>query len=335
MIKQMKDMRNLINLVAVINVLTYIAEYRKWGQKEKASAFERKIARLDLKLKLGFLNDRKVVERVIDEKFDFIDFEKMKMKNCGESFTFVCKSKKDLIDKILKRQKTISESFLRHKDEIHSIKDPKFLEDGSDVMDLRNWNLEAFNPKSTDNKEDETFEKEVHDMIEKLGNCKKFYEDLNERDLLIDFRQVLQIIDDNGKKSPSLALAKDENHIIDQWISLKKSVRLLHETNQKLVFRIVKRAAGAPNAQTGCERANSEYNQFKDSLSNRMQLPMIKARLRIKVNGPPTSMFQPKPIRQMWLRKGHQYAETATKKKLVINRIRKEAKENYTSKIFD
>ena len=62
---------------------------------------------------------------------------------------------------------------------------------------------------------------------------------------------------------------------------------------------------------------------------------MIKSRLRIKVNGPPTSMFQPQPVRKMWLHKGHQYAETATKKKLVIDRIRKQDKENYTSKIFD
>ena len=72
----------------------------------------------------------------------------------------------------------------------------------------------------------------------------------------------------------------------------------------------------------------------EDALSNRMQLPMIKARLRIKVNGPPTSMFQPQPVRKMWLHKGHQYAETATKK-LVINCIRKQDKQNYTSKIFN
>ena len=36
-------------------------------------------------MKLGFLNDRKIVEKVIDEKFGFIDFEQMKMKNCGEA----------------------------------------------------------------------------------------------------------------------------------------------------------------------------------------------------------------------------------------------------------
>ena len=35
------------------------------------------------------------------------------------------------------------------------------------------------------------------------------------------------------------------------------------------------------------------------------------------------------------LRQLRQYAETATKRKLVTNRIRKKAKENDTSKIFD
>ena len=82
------------------------------------------------------------------------------------------------------------------------------------------------------------------------------------------------------------------------------------------------------NGQTGCERADSTYNLFKTKLSVRMKLPMIKARLRIKSNGPPA-------IRDMWLKNGHQYAETVTEKKVVINRIRKDDKTNYTSKIFD
>jgi len=46
------------------------------------------------------------------------------------------------------------------------------------------------------------------------------------------------------------------------------------------------------------------------------------------------SMFNPEPIRKLWILKGHQYAETASKKKVVISRIRTEAKK-YTSKIFD
>ena len=42
LVKKMKNFRNVINLIAVINVLAVIAAYQKWGQREKASAFERK-----------------------------------------------------------------------------------------------------------------------------------------------------------------------------------------------------------------------------------------------------------------------------------------------------
>ena len=66
-----------------------------------------------------------------------------------------------------------------------------------------------------------------------------------------------------------------------------------------------------------------------------MKLPIIKARLRTKLNGPPLSIFNPVPIRKLWLEFGHQYAQTVTNKKLVIERIRKRDKKTYTSKIFN
>ena len=43
--KHMKDGRVLMNLMATINVLEIISDYQKWGQREKACAFERKMAR--------------------------------------------------------------------------------------------------------------------------------------------------------------------------------------------------------------------------------------------------------------------------------------------------
>ena len=46
-------------------------------------------------------------------------------------------------------------------------------------------------------------------------------------------------------------------------------------------------------------------------------------------------MFKPKPVREMGLQRGRQYVTTATEKKVVIQRVRKEDKEKYTSKIFD
>ena len=164
------------------------------------------------------------------------------------------RSKKEFIDQILKRQRTIAASFLKHKDAIHDAEDPPFLDAGSDVLDLRNWNVESFNPKSTRNTKNEAFEAEMDNMMKKLKECKKFYEDVNEQNLLIEFRQVLKMIYENERSTSSLEMARDQIHIIDQWNSLKKSVHLLHEKSQKLVFRIVKRASAAPNAQAGCER---------------------------------------------------------------------------------
>ena len=77
-------------------------------------------------------------------------------------------------------------------------------------------------------------------------------------------------------------------HIIDQLTLLRNSISHLHEKKQKIVFRLIMRAAAAaPNAQTGCERANSDYNITKTKLYSSMKLPIIKARLRIKSNGPP------------------------------------------------
>ena len=101
----------------------------------------------------------------------------------------------------------------------------------------------------------------------------------------------------------------------------------LSERFQKLWFRVIKRAAASPNAQTCCERANSDYDQFKSKHAVRMKLPMIRARLRIKINGPPLSKFKPAFIRKLWLQKQHQYAVTASEQKVVIGRIRTKAEE--------
>ena len=88
-------------------------------------------------------------------------------------------------------------------------------------------------------------------------------------------------------------------------IYLRGTVPQFGEHFQPLFFRIVKRAAAAPNAQTSCERANSDYNDFKNELSATMQLPMITARLRIRINGPPLSKFNPTDVRKAWLAGGH------------------------------
>ena len=38
--------------------------------------------------------------------------------------------------------------FLKAKDEKHSKEDPKILDPLSDIFDIRNWNLNTFNPRN-------------------------------------------------------------------------------------------------------------------------------------------------------------------------------------------
>ena len=233
------------------------------------------------------------------------------------------------------RQKQIGECFLKHKKAIHEKEDPEFLQNMSDVLDMRNWNMSAFDPALDENKEEETIEKEVENMLEKLKSSEKFYEDLEKTTLESEFNKILRLIYENEKECELWTNVRKENHIIDQWQYLNKRIPFMSENDYSLWFRIIKRGTLAPNAQTRCERANSTYNLFKTKLSVRMQLPMIKARLRIKINGPPTSMFKPAAVHEVWLKNGHQYATTITKTKVVIDRIRKEDNKKHTSKIFD
>ena len=83
------------------------------------------------------------------------------MKNAEVKFTHMSKSKKEMIDTILKRQKDIARSFLNHKDSIHETEDPDFLDEMSEIFDLRNWNVAAFDPQSESNQKDKSAENEI------------------------------------------------------------------------------------------------------------------------------------------------------------------------------
>lgn len=43
-------------------------------------------------------------------------------------------------------------------------------------------------------------------------------------------------------------------------------------------------------------------------------------------------MFKQRAVREMWLKNGHEYAETVTEQKVVINRNWKDDKKNYIKK---
>ena len=74
------------------------------------------------------------------------------------------KSKREIIDTILKRQKDIASSFLEHKYAIHE-EDPEFLDEMSEVFDLRHWNVVAFDTKSESNQKDKAAEDEIDQSL--------------------------------------------------------------------------------------------------------------------------------------------------------------------------
>ena len=64
-------------------------------------------------------------------------------------------------------------------------------------------------------------------------------------------------------------------------------------------FRLMKCAAAVTNARTGTERVTFNYNLAKTKLSCSMKDEMVLSRIRVKCNGPPLSMLNPKPVRQL------------------------------------
>ena len=75
------------------------------------------------------------------------------------------KSKREIIDTILNRQKDIASSFLKHKYDIHEEEDPEFLDEMSEVFDLRHWNVVTFDPKSESNQKDKAAEDEIDQSL--------------------------------------------------------------------------------------------------------------------------------------------------------------------------
>ena len=101
------------------------------------------------------------------------------------------------------------------------------------------------------------------------------------------------------------------------------------------MIRLVKRASVAENAQTENERSNSHYTMAKTKLQCTQSDEVTRCRVRVQENGP-LSMFNPNPVRELWLRYGHKYGPKAkeTEKSLVVERRRRDDHENYKSKIF-
>jgi len=162
----------------------------------------------------------------------------------------------------------------------------------------------------------------------------KFYEDMNQFQVAKETSLILtQIYEAEKTNQGILSQASKKEHIVDQWLEFYTIIPEIDDNETPLFLRLVRRAAMAPNGQSGCERANLQYNLAKDDLSSNMSTEMVQSRLRIKINGPPLSKFNAADVRMEWTKNGHKYAEKISKKKVVIQRIRKE-EDTYDCKIF-
>ena len=100
---------------------------------------------------------------------------------------------------------------------MHAKEDPAFLDDLSDIFDIRLWNTVEFSPEAN-SEGDERFEKELDSMKRKLlaETSKKFYEDLREEKVVEEFEQCIRIVYDEAKDSQLIATAKKKDHILEQ-----------------------------------------------------------------------------------------------------------------------
>ena len=243
-------------------------------------------------------------------------------------------TKRRLIDRIVKRQQEMAAQFLNAKKTLHQQEDPPFLSDLSDLFDIRLWRMTAFESDKS-----QGFEEALNAMAEKLKkeNSVAFYADLHVNDVLAEFNEVARAIHAQMQLDDGvLAKAQAEHHIIDQWKCVMIRCPVITEAEFPNWIRLVKRAAAAPNAQTGTERANSKYAIAKTKLQCFQSDEVTQARVCIQENGPPLSMFKPQPVRKLWLREGHKNAEMVMhlEKSVVLERRRRDDAKNYISKIF-
>ena len=176
----MKNMRNYMNLRVLIAFLEHVAKYQKWGQREKESAFERKRARKQLEINLKQLSDEKRIEKSVKQAFEKIDLKDKMMKNSGIKVKFCPGKLSEVVKKVRDTQMKMAKVFLKEKDDRHLNENHAVLDPLSDVFDIRNWSLVAFDPSYEKNKKDKVFNEYMLEMRKKIEAGKEFFCDLDE-----------------------------------------------------------------------------------------------------------------------------------------------------------
>ena len=241
-----------------------------------------------------------------------VDFSTSQFKKTGIKLSHLG-TEKQAVSKIKKVILEIDECFLKNKELRHKNEDLEFISVVSDLLDFRLWKRDLEN---------------IPELEKRCDEGKEFWKDMDN----VEVKAEILILGVNLKSNLKLfEEVQKKNHIKEQWkmiftASLQRACPNL--------LAISSRAALSRNAAASCERGNSKLNRFKNDLSASMGLEMITARLRVGSNGPKLHRFNAGESVRFWIANGHEFAETQTIGKSVINRKKNEKDTKYTSKVF-
>ena len=97
------------------------------------------------------LKDKASAQQMVEKYLKFIDFETKQMKGANIKLTHFPNNKEKVIEYVHKKQMQIIKLFLNVKNEKHATEDPECFDELSEIFDLRNWQLIAFNPENEQN----------------------------------------------------------------------------------------------------------------------------------------------------------------------------------------
>ena len=119
-------------MIACVVILKEIAKYQKWGQLEKASAFEKSYAIKNLEKRLEALKDENILQLKIEKYISMkIPMNRLKTENA---------TRKDVIKKV----GAFVDAFLKATRKIHAEEELEYLEPLTKFFDMRNWKTSAF-----------------------------------------------------------------------------------------------------------------------------------------------------------------------------------------------
>ena len=119
------------------------------------------------------------------------------------------------------------------------------------------------------------------------------------------------ILIEHFAEKKNLQVLQELSHLSEQWSTLMSPKMRRCCPHLSL---IAKRASMCGNADASCERENSKIARYKDKLSSKMGVSMMRTRSRVGSNGPTIHKFDARESVRFWLEKGHHHAQTKTEK---------------------